>query len=218
MSIHLEIKEINTALSTYLLTDMQRMPNPTVFGTSTQFVDLNGQKVDIENFDLKGWKFAVADDEFGIQAVAKALGHGMSATSFKDDCADDYRCWGIRRNKQGFTFFDQPVILLSTEDRSGCRAAWGGLREAEQGLLKRSEDCKWAHDVFFLKPGLTKGGILVQSSKNAAIIRVKKNSTYWVIQFITPVTSEGKAIAGRYEAHFRHAFNWYRKQTLPNEK
>lgn len=217
--LYLEIKEKTSPLTIdpiRILGLFDSRDNLETFGASIETINVNHTPRRVDQCNLKGWEFTVPDTEIGLRAVAGALGYGMCSPKDSDDCATLYKKWGIYRNKQGFTFFNQPVILLSTKYQPGRRAAWGGVCEVRT-TVRPSQDLNWEYAVYDLKPGLPDGGILIQSGGNAAIIKAEKRGDYWTIDFTTPINEEGNVIAMRFEACFRHGFNWYRNKDLQQQ-
>lgn len=163
-----------------------------------------------QEFPLRMLIFEVPDTVQGIRTVADALGYGMPHASYGDDCVDVYRRLEMRNVTRDLVRFNGPVLFLSHES-FGYRATWGGAKEAFVCYYNLCEEEGWTTDYYELRPGLSDGGIVVQSSSTTAAIMAEKKGSIWTLSLISPIIN-GEAIGRSYESSFRGAFNWYKRQ------
>ncbi len=206
------MKRIDKLTTAYILTSEDSREAKS-YGYKVDTVKVRDGELKLGDLSLESWEFKVPDDKLGIKAVAAALGYGMPNVSSSDseEAKEAYTDWGMKKNRNGFIFFNEPVVLLA-DQTAGYREIWGGVAEASEGYLTVDEDLGWYTDVYMLRTNLPDGGILVQSSSSAAYIIAEKNGTIWTLTLTMPVLADGTPVGSSYQSMFRGAFNWYHRQ------
>lgn len=183
------------------------------YGCPSRIVCAKTGRYDLGELKVQPYGFVVPDNEFGVKAVAAALGHGMSNVSRSHDaeCVAMYEKYGLRGSGKTCSF-EEPILLLADETR-GYRAAWGGVaEEARLGCWYTCQEAGWTVDLYKLRPGLPDGGALVQSKHSAAATMARKIGDKWAIVSAMPVLPNGQRVGKYYESAFRGALNRYVQQ------